>query len=61
MEPLLIVLIVVLSGVICALAAFWFYRASREHKHGVKPPPTANRAAKDDHWESAVRAFRHKV
>ena len=59
-EPLLIVLIAVLSAVICALAGFWFYRASQEHRHRIKPPRGAQRAAKDDLWENAVRAFGKK-
>lgn len=60
MEPLLIALIAVLSTVICALAGFWFYRASQEHTRGIEPPRRAQRAAKDDLWENAVRAFRNK-
>lgn len=61
MDTLLILLIVLLLGAICALAGFWFYRASQESKAGVKPPQIARRTGTDDRWESAVRASRDKA
>lgn len=60
METLLLFLIVVFSGIICALAGFWFYRASRASKQSVKPPPIARRAARNDAWDRAVRASRNR-
>jgi hypothetical protein len=61
MEILLIFLIVLLSGAICALAGFWFYRAAQERKQRVRPPQIARRAVRDDPWERAVRASRDKA
>lgn len=61
MDTLLIFLIVLLLGAICALAGFWFYRASQESKRSARPPQSARRNAEDDRWESAVRAYRDKA
>ena len=58
MEAALLFLIVLLSGAVCALAGLWFYRASQEPKHSVRPPQIARRAARHDPWERAVRAYR---
>ncbi len=60
METPLLFLIVGLTGIICALAGFWFYRASRESKQSVTPPPLARRAARNEAWDSAVRAARNR-
>jgi hypothetical protein len=60
MGALLIFLIVVLSGVICALAGFWFYRATQEHKQNIGPPQIARRPIRNDAWDRAVRAARNR-
>ena len=61
MEILLLFLIVLLSGAICVLAGFWFYRAARERKQSVRSPQIARGAARHDPWEGAVRASRDKA
>jgi hypothetical protein len=64
MGALLIFLIVVLSGVICALAGFWFYRATQERKQNIGPrqiaPDIARRPIRNDAWDRAVRAARNR-
>jgi flagellar basal body-associated protein FliL len=61
MDTLLLFLIVLLSVVICALAGFWFYRASQERKKNARPPQIGRRAARQDRWDGAVRASRDEV
>ncbi len=60
----LVFLIVLLSGVICALAGFWFYRAAQEQKHRATRPPlapqTVHRPVRNAAWDSAVRASRNR-
>lgn len=60
MEMPLLFLIVVLTGIICALAGFWFYRASRDSRQSVTPPPASRRAARNEAWDGAVRAARNR-
>jgi hypothetical protein len=64
MGALLIFLIVVLSGAICALAGFWFYCAARERKQNIWPPQMApqiaRRPVRNDAWDRAVRASRNR-
>ena len=60
METLLLVLIVVLAGAICALAGFWFHQATEEQEHRARPPQFAHGASGHAHWESVVRASRDK-
>ncbi len=59
MEALLIFLIVLLSGAICAFAGFWFYRAVRERKQNAMPQ-IARSPARNDEWDRAVRASRNR-
>jgi len=61
METPLLFLIVLLSGAICALAGFWFYRSARERRKSGMPARIGRRAGKHDPWEDAVRAFRDKA
>jgi hypothetical protein len=60
----LIYLIVLLSGIICALAGFWFYRAAQERRqHGRLVPlaPQAEyRPVRNEAWDRAVRASRNR-
>ena len=60
METLLLVLIVVLAGTICALAGFWFHHATKEHDQSAAPPQFARDTSGDAQWEGAVRASRDK-
>jgi len=64
MQTLLIALIALLSVAICAIAGFWFYRAARERKQRVGPPPLASqiarRSARNHAWDSAVRSARNR-
>jgi hypothetical protein len=60
MQTLLLVLIVVLAGAICALAGYWFHRATEEHEHGARPPQFARDTSGDAQWEGAVRASHDK-
>ena len=57
-------LIVLLSGIICALAGFWFYRAAQEQKQHAKRPPiapqTVHRPVRNAAWDHAVRAARNR-
>ena len=59
MEALLIFLIVLFSGALCAFAGFWFYRAARERKQNVMPQ-IARGPAKNDAWDRAVRDARNR-
>ncbi len=63
METPLIVLIVLLSGLICSLAGFWFYRAAQERKQHIGPPQLAPQiarsSARNDAWDRAVRSARN--
>lgn len=61
MDPLLIYVIVLLSVAICALGGFWFYRADQARRKNVTPPQIVRRTARDDCWESAVRASRDRI
>jgi hypothetical protein len=64
MQTLLLVLIVLLAGAICALAGFWFHRATRQCEQDVKLPQNvklpqiARGTISSEQWESAVRASR---
>ncbi len=64
METPLIFLIVLLSGAICAVAGYWFYRAARERKQHAGPPPLApqiaRRSARNRAWDHAVRSARNR-
>jgi hypothetical protein len=63
METLLIFLIVLFSGAICAFAGFWFYRAARGRKQDVMPPlapQIARRSARNQAWDRAVRSARNR-
>ena len=59
----LVFLIVLLSGVICALAGFWFYRAAQERRRHAGPPPAPQNGHRSDRnaaWDRAVRAARDR-
>ena len=64
METLLLVLIVLLSGAICAFAGYWFYRAAQERKQHVRPPQIApeiaRRSIRNHAGDRAVRAARNR-
>ena len=60
MEALLISLIVLLSVVICAFVALWFYRAAREHEQGAIAPVIGRGAARNVDWDRAVRTARNR-
>jgi hypothetical protein len=60
METLLLVLIVVLTGTICALAGLWFHHATQEGEQSAVPPQFARGASANAAWEGAVRASRDK-
>ena len=61
MEPLLLYLVVLLSVVICALGAFWFYRAEEAKKSSARSARLARGAPRHDPWEPALRASRDKI
>ena len=61
METPLLFLIVLLSGAICALGGFWFYRSSQERKQSVRQPQIARRAARHDLWERAALVYRDEA
>jgi hypothetical protein len=64
METLLLFLIVLLAGAICAFAGFWFYRAAKGRKQNIgRPqiaPEIARRPIRNDAWDRAVRAARNR-
>lgn len=64
METLLIILIVVLTCAICALAGFWFYRGSQARKNNMGPLQTASEIAhrplRNAAWDRAVRSARNR-
>jgi hypothetical protein len=60
METLLLVLIVLLAGAICALAGFWFHRATQECEQSAGRPQIARGASGNERWESALRASRDR-
>ena len=60
METLLLVLIVVLTGTICALAGLWFHHATQEDKASARPPQFAHGATGHAHWDGVARASRDK-
>ncbi len=64
MEALLLFLIVLLSGAICALAGIWFYRAAQESRKDGGPALLAQeaepRSIRNDAWDRAVRASRNR-
>jgi uncharacterized membrane protein len=63
-DTLLLVLIVLLSGVICALAGYWFYRAAQERKRNAGgpqiAPEIARRPVRNVAWDRAVRNARNR-
>jgi uncharacterized protein YneF (UPF0154 family) len=63
MQTPLILLIVLLSIVICALAGYWFYRAAEERRHRAEPPfaPQITRhSGRNRAWDHAVRSARNR-
>ena len=64
MQTVLLFLIVLLAGAICAFAGYWFYRAARERKQSIGSPQIspqiARRSIRNDAWDRAVRAARNR-
>ena len=64
METLLFVLIALLSGAICAVAGFWFYRTAQERKRNIGrlqlAPEIAQRPVRNAAWDRAVRNARNR-
>jgi uncharacterized membrane protein YebE (DUF533 family) len=64
METPLIILIVLLSGAICACGGYWFYRAAQERRQHAGAPQhaqqTTQRSARNRAWDHAVRAARNR-
>jgi hypothetical protein len=60
MTAILLFLIVLFSGAICAGAGYWFYRASLERKKIVVPPQTVRRSIRNEAWDRAVQAARNR-
>ena len=60
MQTLLLFLIVLLSGAICAVAAIWFYRSAREEKQSIEPPEIVPHAVRNEAWDRAVQAARNR-
>ena len=64
METLLLFLIVLLSGAVCAVAGFWFYRAAQERKQNMGQPQIApeiaRRPVRNAAWDRAVRNARNR-
>jgi len=60
MTAILLFLIVLFSGAICAGAGYWFYRASLERKKNVVPPQTVRRPIRNEAWDRAVQAARNR-
>lgn len=58
MAILLLILIVLLTGIICALGGFWLYRERQARGQGVRTTKIARRPAAYDQWDGAVRVFR---
>jgi len=60
MQTLLLFLIVLLSGAICAVAGIWFYRSTREERQDIEPPETTRHAIRNEAWDRAVQAARNR-
>ena len=64
METPLLVLIVLLTTVICALAGYWFYRSAQERKQDPEGPQTipeiTHRPVRNAAWDRAVRKARNR-
>jgi len=58
MAILLLIVIILLSGVICALGGFWLNREKQARGQRVRTPKIARRPATYDQWDGAVRVFR---
>lgn len=61
MEIMLLILIVLLVGAICALGGFWFYREDQARRPEARTLRIDRPAAAHDQWEAAVRASRDKA
>jgi hypothetical protein len=64
METVLLYVIVLLLVAICALAGFWFYRATQvrgQHAGPPQPAPEiAHHSARNRAWDRAVRSARNR-
>jgi len=60
MTAILLLLIVLFSGAICAGAGYWFYLAFLERKKNAVPPQTVRRPIRNEAWDRAVQAARNR-